>query len=86
MSELEQVLEKLEALGEGLAALQDAMGMLLEVWAPQAVTPPVPVKAPIASYEQMYGPMAPPTPLPPAPDPERPRLRGVRRWLVREET
>jgi hypothetical protein len=83
MSELEQVMEKLEALAEGIAALQDAMGMLLEASAPPTVPPPAPAKAPIASYEQMYGPIeaAPTVESSPVPVPAPGRLR---RWLTKE--
>jgi hypothetical protein len=83
MSDLERVLEKLDGLEQGIAALQDAMGMLLEACAPPTVPPPAPAKAPIASYAQMYGPIeATPVVEPsavPVPAPGR-----LRRWLTKE--
>jgi hypothetical protein len=85
MSDLERVLEKLEDLGEGLAALQEAMGMLLEAWSPPTVPPPVPAKAPIASYAQMYGPIEAAPVTPPPPPPTSPQSGRLRRWLTKEE-
>jgi hypothetical protein len=84
MSDLERVLEKLDGLEQGIAALQDAMGMLLEACAPPTVPPPAPTKAPIASYEQMYGPIETAPPVDPSPVPVPPAGR-LRRWLTKEE-
>jgi hypothetical protein len=89
MSDLGVILEKLEGLEQGIAALQEAMGMLLEAASPTPThaTPPA-APTPIASYEQMYGPIeAAPvaqTPTPPAP-PAPPRPGRMRRWLTKED-
>jgi hypothetical protein len=83
MSELDTIMEKLEGLEQGIAALQDAMGMLLE-----ACTPPTqqtPTKAPIASYEQMYGPIAA-APVAEAVTLPSARPGRLRRWLTKEES
>jgi hypothetical protein len=84
MSDLERVLEKLDGLEQGLAALQDAMGMLLEACAPPTVPPPAPTKAPIASYEQMYGPIEAAPVIEPSASTAPPQSGRLRRWLTKE--
>ncbi len=88
----------LQALGEEQAKITEAqvqiLGMVeriitaIEAQATPALkaATPAPVKPPIATYEQMYGPILP-APEPrwePLPPPRR--RRWLARWLVREET
>jgi hypothetical protein len=99
MSELDLIMEKLEGLEQGIAALQDAMGLLLEAAAPKPKREPPPPAAPtpIASYEQMYGPIVAADALQESgvdatraasldtvPPGRVPRSR-LRRWLTKEE-
>ena len=80
---MEKVLEKLTTLEEGLGAL---IAVLQASVTPP--TPPVPdAKVPIATYEQMYGPIdaaAPPGAETPPPQPTPTPPSRLRRWFMRE--
>ena len=80
LEKLDAMLEKLDGLEQGMAALQDAMGMVLEACAPPATTPQAPTKAPIASYEQMYGPIVAAPVIESAAPPAPPRPGRLRHW------
>ena len=85
MSELEQVMQKLEGLEVSIASIQECLGLLLEALQPSPA-PPEPVTPPMASYEQMYGPIeaAPVVSEVPVPTP-RPAPGRLYRWFVRED-
>jgi hypothetical protein len=101
-SVIDTMLARLDAIEQGIAALQDAMGLLLEAAAPKPKQAPQPPAAPtpIASYEQMYG-MAPAkmaqeermdharmdaSATQGLPAPPREPRSGLWRWLTKEES
>jgi hypothetical protein len=82
LTTLGPVLQKLTILEEGLGAL---ITLLQASVTPEPLAPES--KVPIATYEQMYGPIeaaAPAVQEAPKPTPQPPRPSLLRRWFMRE--
>jgi hypothetical protein len=71
----EQMLEKLDALGNAMASMQASLALLLEALMAPAPSPAAstPAQVKVASYEQMYG--APPQAEAVPPGPPTPHMR-----------